>query len=103
MNTVRTSVEKNQNLLSQGFFNSLFYTFPIGMFLTACNFLFESVRNYYFDWWIVALPTVGVLVIGNLYETFWMYQRNGLFTKREKSFRSKQVGYITSNANLATS
>lgn len=102
MKTVYPSEEKNQNLLSQRFLNSIFYTFPIGMFLTACNFMFESVRNYYFDWWIVTLPTMVIWGIGNLYEMFGVYQKNSLFTKREESFKSKQVEYVTSKANLTT-
>ncbi len=101
MNTVRTSVEKN--FLVQGFFNSLFFTIPIGMFLTACNCMFESVRSYYFDWWIVVLPTVAIFAIGNLYTLFLVYQNSGIFRKRENSFRAKQVGYRPSNANLVTS
>lgn len=103
MKTVYSSGEKNQNLLLQQFLNSIFYTFPIGMFLTACNFMFESVRNYYFDWWIVTLPTMVVWLIGNLYEIFFGgYQKNSLFTKREESFKSKQVEYVTSKVNLTT-
>lgn len=100
MKTIYLSGEKNQNLLSQQFLNSIFYTLPIGMFLTACNFMFESVRSYYFDWWIVTLPTMAVWVIGNLYETFWVYQKSNLFTKRKESFKSEQVEYVTSKANL---
>ena len=101
-NTVNTSEEKSQNLVSQGFLNSIFYTFPIGMFLTACNCMFESVRDYYFDWWIVVLPTISVWVLGNLYEMFWVYVRSDLFSKREKSFLFKERENITSNNNLAT-
>jgi hypothetical protein len=100
MNTVRIPVEKN--FLVQGFFNSLFYTIPIGMFLTACNFMFESVRNYYFDWWIVGLPTIAIFVIGNLYNLFLVYESMA-FGKRGSTFASNQGGYVMSNTNLATS
>ena len=102
MNTVRASKEKSRNLISRGFFNSIFYTLPFGMFLTACNCMFESVRSYYFDWWIVALPTISVWVLGSLYETFWVYDRSDFFSKREKSFLFKERENITSNNNLAT-
>lgn len=95
MNNVRTSGEKSRNLVSKGFLNSIFYTFPIGMFLTACNCMFESVRDYYFDWWIVALPTISVWVLGYLYERFWVYVRSDLFSKREKSFGSNEMEYVT--------
>jgi hypothetical protein len=100
MNAVRTSVEKN--FLSQGFFNSLFYTIPIGMFLIACNCMFESVRNYYFGWWIVVLPTLVIFAAGNLYTLFLVYE-NEAFGKRENTFASNQGGYVMSNTNLATS
>lgn len=103
MNTVRTSNGKSRNLVSQGFLNSIFYTFPVGMFLTACNCMFESVRDYYFDWWIVALPTISVWLLGYLYEMFWLYDTSYLFSKREKPFGSKDKEYVTSNTNLATS
>jgi hypothetical protein len=103
MNTVRTSLKKVPNIPLPVFLNSIYYTVPIGMFLTACNFMFEYVRNYYFDWMIVVLPTVAVCVIGNLYEMFVIYQESGLFTKTESTFTTKQVGYSMSNANLITS
>lgn len=103
MNTVRTPLRKNPNIPFSVFLNSIYYTLPIGMFLTACNFLFESVRNYYFDWMIVVLPTIAVCVIGNLYEMFVIYQESGLFTKRESTFTTNQVGYTISNTNLVTS
>lgn len=83
MNTVRASVRKNQGFPMNGFLNSLCFTFPVGMFLTACNFMFESVRNYYFNWWIVVLPTVAILVVSNVYEYILAYQ------KREKIKKSK--------------
>ena len=102
MNTVRTSLKKDQNIPLTVFLNSIYYTLPFGMFLTACNFLFESVRNYYFDWMIVALPTVAVCVIGNLYEMYVIYQESGLLTKRGSAFTTKQVGYSMSNTNLGT-
>lgn len=86
-NTVDASVKKNRNVFLVTFLNSFYYTFPVGMFLAACNFLFESVRNYYFDWMIVVLPTVAVCMIGNFYEIFMVYQ------KSENTFTSKQVSY----------
>jgi hypothetical protein len=103
MNTVDASVKKNQNVFLLTFLNSMYYTFPIGMFLTACNFLFESVRNYYFDWMIVVLPTVAVCMIVNFYKMFVLYQQSGLFEKSESTFTTTQVSYSISNANLATS
>jgi hypothetical protein len=103
INTVDASVKIKQNVYILTFLNSLYYTFPIGMFLTACNFLFESVRNYYFDWMIVVLPTVAVCMIGNFYEMFVVYQQSGLFEKSESTFTTTQVSYSISNANLATS
>ena len=103
MNTVRTSLKENQNVLFSVFLNSIYYTLPIGMFLTACNFLFESVRNYYFDWMIVVLPTIAVCVLGNLYEMFVINQENGLFVKRESTFTTKQIDYSISKTNLITS
>jgi hypothetical protein len=102
MNNVRTPLKKVQNIPLSVFLNSIYYTLPFGMFLTACNFLFESVRNYCFDWMIVVLPTIMVFVIGNLYEMFVIYQKSGLFTKTESIFTSKQVGYSMSNPNLVT-
>jgi hypothetical protein len=102
MNTVRTSVSKNQNLLLAVFLKSLYYAFPFGMFMVACNCLFNWVRNDYFDWMIVILPTVAVCVMASLYEMFVMYQESGLFTKKESTFTTKQVGYSMSNTNLAT-
>ena len=95
--------KQNQNVFLLTFLNSLYYTFPIGMFLTACNFLFESVRSYYFDWMIVVLPTVAICVIGNFYETYVLYQESGLFKKSENTFIATPVGYSMSNANLAAS
>jgi hypothetical protein len=102
MNTVRTSVSKNQNLLLAVFLKSLYYAFPFGMFMVACNCLFNWVRNDYFDWMIVILPTVAVCVMASLYEMFVMYQESGLFTKKESTFTTKQIGYSMSNTNLAT-
>jgi uncharacterized YccA/Bax inhibitor family protein len=101
MNTVHTSIGKNY--LTQGFFNSLFYTIPFGMFLTACNFMFESVRSYYFDWWIVALPTVILFLFGNFFTLFLVYQNGGLLGKREKSFTSSKGTFVISKSKLATS
>lgn len=103
MNKVDASVKKNQNMFLLTFLNSLYYTFPIGMFLTACNFLFESVRSYYFDWVIVVLPTVVICMMGNFYEMFMIYQKSGVLNKNENTFTSEQVGYSMSNANLVTS
>jgi hypothetical protein len=97
MNTVRTSVRKNQRLPLNGFLNSLYFAFPVGMFLTACNFLFESVRNYYFNWWIVALPTVAILVICNVYEAFLVYQKS---EKKKEVFISKPSGYAMSKSKM---
>ena len=102
MKIVRTSEEKNQKLPLRGFLNSLFYAFPIGMFLTACNSMFESVRNYYFDWWIVVLPTISIWIIGSLYENFRVYKQVDLFSKRQMPFESQEREYVTSNINLAT-
>lgn len=103
MDTVNTSVKTNQKLLLSAFLNSLYYVFPFGMFLTACNFLFKSVRNYYFDWMIVVLPTIAICAIVSLYEMFIIYQKCEFFMKAENAFTSKQGRYLISNSNLATS
>ena len=103
MNTVHASAKKNQNVPLSVFLKSLYYTLPFGMFMIACNCLFESVRNYYFDWTIVMLSTIAVCTIANLYEMFIVYQESGFFTKRENSFSSKKAGYSMSNSNLVTS
>jgi hypothetical protein len=103
MNTVRTSVTKNQNPFLSVFLKSLYYTFPFGMFMIACNCLFNWVRNYYFDWMIVLLPTIAVCVMASFYEMFVIYQERGFIFKRDNTFGTKQVGYSMSNANLATS
>jgi hypothetical protein len=50
----------------------------------------------------VALPTIVVFVIGNLYEMFVIYQKSGLFTKTDSNFTTTQVGYSMSNSNLVT-
>jgi hypothetical protein len=102
MNVVRASVGKKQDLLLVGFFNSLCYTFPFGMLLTACNFLFEFVRKYYFDWWIVVLPTLAVWIVGMVYEVFKVYQASRRLTERKNVFISKPVGYIISKTNMVT-
>jgi type II secretory pathway component PulL len=102
MNVVRASVRKKQDLLLVGFLNSLCYAFPFGMLLTACNFLFESVRKYYFDWWIVVLPTLAVWIIGIVYEMFQVYQVSRRLTERKSVFVSKPVGYVISQSNLVT-
>ena len=103
INVVPTSVAKNQNLLLEGFLNSMCYTFPFGMFLTACNFLFESVRKYYFDWWIVVLPTLVVWIIGSLYEGYKMYEMSGKLSERKNVYVSKPVSYSISQTNMVTS
>lgn len=102
MQTARTSVTKNQNLLSLVFLKSLYYVFPFGMFMIACNCLFNWVKNYYFDWMIVVLPTLAVCIIASLYEMFVIYKKSGLFTTKENAFMTKQVGYSMSNSNLIT-
>jgi type II secretory pathway component PulL len=100
INVVRASVRKKQDLLLVGFLNSLCYAFPFGMLLTACNFLFESVRKYYFDWWIVVLPTLAVWIIGIVYEMFQVYQVSRRLTERKSVFVSKPVSYTISQTNL---
>jgi hypothetical protein len=102
INVVRASVRKKQDLLLVGFLNSLCYAFPFGMLLTACNFLFESVRKYYFDWWIVVLPTLAVWIIGIVYEMFQVYQVSRRLAERKSVFVSKPVGYVISQSNLVT-
>jgi len=102
MNAIRNSLKRVLNIPVSVFLNSICYTLPSGMFLVACNFLFESVRHYYFDWMIVVLPTAAIFVIGSLYEMFMVYQESGLFAKRESTFTTKQVGYSMSNTNLVT-
>ena len=102
MNTVRTPVRKSQNLPLSGFLNSLYYTFPVGMFLTACNFMFEFVRNYYFNWWIVILPTVAILVVGNLYEAFWVYQKGKILFKKKNVFISKSSDYAITKSKMVS-
>ncbi|MDZ7900298.1 MAG: hypothetical protein U5N85_20020 [Arcicella sp.] len=97
MNTVRTSVKKNQTLPLNGFLDSLCYTVPVGMFLTACNFMFEYVRNYYFNWWIVVLPTVAIFVMSNAYEAFLIYQKS---EKKEEVFTSKPSGYVIAKSKI---
>jgi hypothetical protein len=97
MNTVRASVRKNQTLSLDGFLNSLYFAFPVGMFLTACNFLFESVRNYFFNWWIVALPTLAILVVWNVYEALLMYQKS---EKKKDVFISKPSGYAITKSKM---
>ena len=100
MNTVRTSVKKNQTLSLTGFLNSLCFTFPVGMFLTACNFMFESVRNYYFNWWIVLLPTVVILVISNVHEAILVYQKREKLKEKKELFPSKSSGYAISKSKM---
>ena len=100
MNTVRTSVRKNQNSPLSGFLNSLYYTFPVGMFLTACNFMFEYVKSYYFNWWIVVLPTLAILVVGNLYEAVLVYQKSGELKEKKELFPSKSSGYAISKSKM---
>ncbi len=101
MNNVNASVEKN--FLTQSFFNSLFYTSPIGLFLSACNFMYEMVRNSYFDWWFVILPTLLIFAVGNLYALFLLYQSSSIFRKRENNYDSNKGGFVMSNSNLITS
>jgi type II secretory pathway component PulL len=102
MNVVRASVGKKQDLLLVGFLNSLCYAFPFGMLLTACNFLFETVRKYYFDWWVVVLPTLAVWIVGIVYEMFKVYQMSRELSERENVFVSKPVSYTISQTNLVT-
>lgn len=102
MNTVRTSVRKNQNLPVIGFLNSLYYTFPVGMFLTACNFMFEFVRNYYFNWWIVALPTVAILVISNVYEMFLINPKTEKTSQKKDVFISKPSAYAITKSKMVS-
>ena len=100
MNTVRASVRKNQTLSLTGFLNSLCFAFPIGMFLTACNFLFESVRNYYFNWLIVVLPTLAILVVSNVYEAILVYQKREKLKEKKERFPSKSSGYAISKSKM---
>lgn len=101
MNTLRTPVRKSQNLPMNGFLNSLYYTFPVGMFLTACNFLFESVRNYYFNWWIVVLPTVAIFVVSNVYKIFLVSSKSRILFK-EKKFISKSNDYAITKSKMVS-
>ena len=103
MNIVRTSVTKKRNVPLSVFLKSLYYTFPFGMFMIACNCLFNWVRNYYFDWMIVMLPTIAVCAMASLYEMFVIYQERGFIFKRENAFETKQGGYSISSANLVAS
>ena len=100
MNTVRTSVNKKQTLSLAGFLNSLCFTFPVGMFLTACNFLFETVRHYYFNWWIVVLPTMAILVVCNVYEAILVYQKREKLKEKKELFPSKSSGYAMSKSKM---
>lgn len=100
MNTVRSSVTKNRSMLSSIFFKSLYYTLPFGMFMIACNCLFDSVRKYYFDWMIVILPTIIVLIVASVYEILVMYQQNGFSIKRSDAFTAKKGGFSMSDSNL---
>lgn len=100
MNAQRTFLLKNQNFPINGFLNSLYFTFPVGMFLTACNFMFEFVRNYYFNWFIVALPTMAILVVSNVYEAFLVYQKSGKTNQQKEVFISKPSSYTMSKSKL---
>lgn len=102
MNTVHTSLRKSQNLPIHGFLNSLYFTFPVGMFLTACNFMFEFVRNYFFNWWIVALPTMAILVISNTYEAFLVYQKSGDTNQKKEISISKPRSYAMSKLKMVS-
>ena len=101
MNAINTSIEKNS--LSEIFFNSLFYTIPVGLFLVSFNCMFEMVRSHYFDWWYVIIPTIAVFALGNLYKLFLAYQSNDVFGKRKDAYNFKQGRFAMSNSNLATS
>ena len=101
MNAINTSIEKNS--LLEIFFNSLFYTIPVGLFLVSFNCMFEMVRNHYFDWWFVIVPTVVVFTFGNLYKLVFSYQNGNIFGKGKGTYDFKQGGFVMSNSNLATS
>ena len=100
MNTVRSSVTKNRSMLSSIFFKSLYYTLPFGMFMIACNCLFDSVKKYYFDWMIVILPTILVLVVASVYEVLVIHHKNGFIINRGDAFTTKKGGYLMSDSNL---
>lgn len=103
MNIKRNSMTKNQNILLIVFLKSFYYSLPFGTFLIACNCMFESVRNYYFDWMIVVLPTMAVCVIAILCEMIVIYQQRGFLFKRKNVFLIEKDGYLMSNKNLVTS
>lgn len=102
MNEINPTSKNRQPLLLPVFLNSLYYTFPIAMFLTACNFLFESVKRFYFDWTVVLLPTIVVFVMGNLYEMFLMYNaKKGMFTNRNETLELNKSERLASNTPLS--
>ena len=100
MNNVRPSVVRNRSMLFSIFLKSLYYTLPFGMFMIACNCLFDSVKKYYFDWMIVILPTIIVCIMANFYEILMMNQKNGFFIRRNDTFTSKKGNYSMSESNL---
>jgi len=102
MNTFRVSV-KNKKSRAVIFLQSLYYTVPIGMFLTACNFLFESVRKHYFDWLIVLIPTVLVLISGNVFEMLQGYKKEQKVIKKKRVNVPKAVSYRITKPELVTS
>lgn len=102
MNTFRTSLKVSQNMLVKVFLRSLFYTIPIGMFLTTCNFLFESVRKVYFDWLIVIVPTLFVLMVGSIYEILKVLKKERKMVGRKKTYVQKNAGYRISKSKLVT-
>ncbi|MCU0470115.1 MAG: hypothetical protein MUF58_16095 [Arcicella sp.] len=102
MNTSRNYLSISQRLLVIIFTRSLFYTFPVGMFLTACNFLFESVKRYYFDWWIVVIPTLLVWVIGLSLELYLIMQERRVKNTSGKLYESKSTTYGMAKSQLVT-
>jgi hypothetical protein len=76
--------------------NSIYYTTPLALFLIACNFLFESVEGYFFNWLIVVIPTGMVWTCGNLYELM-------VFLNTQKEHEEPVKFYITKHRILDVS
>lgn len=103
MNTLRTSEKVSLNTFKTVIFRSLFYTVPFGMFLAASNFMFEYVRKYYFDWLIVIIPTLIVLISGNVYEMLLIYRKEQKVARRKrKNYIAKTTRYRIVKPELVT-
>lgn len=102
MNTLRTFEKNILNTFKAIFVRSLFYTTPFGMFLTASNFMFEYVKKYYFDWLIMIIPTLIVLIGGNVYEMLLFYRKEQRVVRIRKVYVAKHSRYGISKQELVT-